>query len=138
MNKEKILGLLLSTSIIGGASGVALTYQSSKVQNNVLLVNKINNSNTLTGKQIQNLKNKTIEVGGMKFSGIQAVKIAPDMLGNEFAVAPNFNPNGFASPINEKLYNYEANLNNDAAAMKEATALHDGNPDDTCVCVTCC
>ena len=133
MNKEKILGLLLSTSIIGGASGVALTYQSSKVQNNVLLVNKINNSNTLTGKQIQNLKNKTIEVGGMKFSGIQAVKIAPDMLGNEFAVAPNFNPNGFASPINEKLYNYEANLNNDAAAMKEATALHDGNPDDTCV-----
>lgn len=69
----------------------------------------------------------------MKFSGIQAVKIAPDMPGNEFAVAPNFNPNGFASTINEKLYNYEANLNNDAAAMKEATALHGGNPVDTCV-----
>ncbi|WP_055068998.1 hypothetical protein [Clostridium massiliamazoniense] len=58
MNKGKILGLLLSTSMIGGAGYIALNYQSPKVENNVLLVNKTNNSNALTAKQAQSLKTK--------------------------------------------------------------------------------
>lgn len=134
MNKGKILSLV----ILAGATviGFGNTIHMPKIQNKVVLSqhnNTIANiSNTLTKNEVKNLKNKTITVNGMKFTGLKAVKIAPNM-GNEFLAMPGFNPNGFASTVNEKLYNYELNPANDQSAMNEATQLHGGNPIDTCV-----
>lgn len=147
MKTSKIISLV----ILAGTAGISLSNitHMPKVQNKVVLAQQVNNNTkkvkdntkvdnqTLTPKQVQKLKNKTIKVGGMKFTGLKAVKIAPNMEG-EFIAMPGFNPNGFASSVNEELYNYELNPANDQAAMNEATQLHGGNPIDTCVCVTCC
>lgn len=147
MKTSKIISLV----ILAGTAGISLSNitHMPKVQNKIVLAQQVNNNTkkvkdntkvdnqTLTPKQVQKLKNKTIEVGGMKFTGLKAVKIAPNMEG-EFIAMPGFNPNGFASSVNEELYNYELNPANDQAAMNEATQLHGGNPIDTCVCVTCC
>ena len=146
MNKGKILGILLiaGASIFTVGGGAQLNANKVKTNNNVLLVKsnttnlKKNSNSTLTKEEVNSLKNKTIEVHGMKFSGLKAVKIAPDMPTGEFAAIPGFNPDGFASSVNQELYNYELNPANDQAAMNEATQLHGGNPIDTCVCVTCC
>ena len=142
MKTSKIISLV----ILAGTAGISLSNitHMPKVQNKVVLAQHVNNNakkvkdntkvdnQTLTSKQVQKLKNKTIEVGGMKFTGLKAVKIAPNMEG-EFIAMPGFNPNGFASSVNEELYNYELNPANDQAAMNEATQLHGGNPIDTCV-----
>ena len=147
MKTSKIISLV----ILAGTAGISLSNitHMPKVQNKVVLAQQVNNNTkkvkdntkvdnqTLTPKQVQKLKNKTIKVGGMKFTGLKAAKIAPNMEG-EFIAMPGFNPNGFASSVNEELYNYELNPANDQAAMNEATQLHGGNPIDTCVCVTCC
>lgn len=141
MNKGKILGILLiaGASIFTVGGGAQLNANKVKTNNNVLLVKsnttnlKKNSNSTLTKEEVNSLKNKTIEVHGMKFSGLKAVKIASDMPTGEFAAIPGFNPDGFASSVNQELYNYELNPANDQAAMNEATQLHDGNPIDTCV-----
>ncbi len=141
MNKGKILGILLiaGASIFTVGGGAQLNANKVKTNNNVLLVKsnttnlKKNSNSTLTKEEVNSLKNKTIEVHGMKFSGLKAVKIASDMPTGEFAAIPGFNPDGFASSVNQELYNYELNPANDQAAMNEATQLHGGNPIDTCV-----
>ncbi len=69
----------------------------------------------------------------MKFHGLQVVNLGVHMPTDSFLAEPGFNPNGFASSVNEDLYNYLLNPANDQAAMNEATQLHGGNPIDTCV-----
>lgn len=49
-----------------------------------------------------------------------------------FALSP-YDLNGYASEINKKLYEYEKVKSNQAAAMKEAIRLHNGDPSNTCV-----
>ncbi|MGL5766538.1 MAG: SH3 domain-containing protein [Sarcina sp.] len=95
--------------------------------------NSANSNQTMTKEQAAQLKGKTITVGNMKFGGLKAVKIAPNQQGTGFMATPGFDPNGFASNVNEQLYNYELNPANDNAAMNEAIQLHGGNPVDTCV-----
>ena len=141
MNKGKILGILLiaGASIFTVRGGAQLNINKTKINNNVLLVKnnttnlKKTSNSTLTKEEVNSLKNKTIEVHGMKFTGLKAVKIAPDMSTGEFVAIPGFDPNGFASSVNQELYNYELNPANDQAAMNEATQLHGGDPTDTCV-----
>lgn len=139
MNKSKILGL----AMLAGATTIgfgSMAHAPKKIENNVMLTQHLSSNNkndagnqTLSIKQAESLKNKTVVVNGMKFSGLQAIKIAPNMPQGEFAATPGFNPDGFASSVNESLYNYELNPANDQAAMKEATELHGGNPINTCV-----
>ncbi|MGL4453692.1 MAG: SH3 domain-containing protein [Sarcina sp.] len=136
-----------SNSNSGNSNSTNQNTKNSPEQNNKSSVNQTNTQNTktttennqnsqnnqnLTKAQVQNLKNKTVNAHGMKFSGLTTMKIAPNMP-NAFATIPGFNPNGFASNVNEQLYNYELNPANDQAAMNEAINLHDGNPVNTCV-----
>ena len=89
MKTSKIISLV----ILAGTAGISLSNitHMPKVQNKVVLAQQVNNNTkkvkdntkvdnqTLTPKQVQKLKNKTIKVGGMKFTGLKAVKIAPNM-----------------------------------------------------------
>ncbi len=134
MKKVKLLTLMILTGVATlGFNNIA---SINKIQNKVVLTQHVSttmqNNKTLTSSEINQLKNKTINVGNMKFSGLRTIKITSNM-SNNFISMPGFNQNGFASSINEKLYNYELNPANDQAAMKEATYLHGGNPIDTCV-----
>ena len=134
MKKVKLLTLMILTGVATlGFNNIA---SINKIQNKVVLTQHVSttmqNNKTLTSSEINQLKNKTINVGNMKFSGLRTIKITSNM-SNNFISMPGFNQNGFASSINEKLYNYELNPVNDQAAMKEATYLHGGNPIDTCV-----
>ncbi|MGL5614810.1 MAG: SH3 domain-containing protein [Sarcina sp.] len=149
MNRNKMIGLfvLAAASSVGittmnlgshaNSKNITLLTQQVQTGNQTTTNNETNNNNgannTLTKAQVQNLKNKTVTVNGMKFKGLETVKIAPRINENAFAATPGFNPDGFASSVNEQLYNYELNPANDKAAMTEATQLHDGNPIDTCV-----
>ncbi|MGL5574184.1 MAG: SH3 domain-containing protein [Sarcina sp.] len=140
MKKKNLLGmLLLASALTFSISTSAKTNPNIKTENHILLtkpaheqnINSKNNEN-LSKSEVQNLKGKTIQKDGMTFSGIKAMKIAPDMT-NSFAVTPGFDSNGFASSVNKNLYNYELNMHNDKNSMAEAINLNGGNPVNTCV-----
>jgi glucan-binding YG repeat protein len=149
MQKKNILRMLMlagAITIVVGSTApikhnaesqnhILLTHQTKapvKVTKNENLTKGDTSNQELTNLEATNLKGKAIKKDGMVFSGISAMKIAPNMT-NSFLATPGFDSEGFASSINRNLYNYELNLENDQNTMKEAITLNGGNPVNTCV-----
>ena len=113
MKKQKLALILTSGMLVGLMGG--LSYSNKKIiKNEVLLTKPVNNINSEKGY-------------------ITTAFIGIPQQENGFAVNPNFDPNGFASPLNKKLYEYESSPSNQNVAMNEAIKLHNYNPINTCV-----
>ena len=129
MNRKQLTGLIAMASVLTTIGAAGATHIGKESTNNVLLARpmKAAKDNSLKSMNSQNHK-----------VGITTAFIGIPVQENGFAADPSFNPNGFASVLNKKLYEYESSPANQTAAMDEAISLHNGNPENTCVCVTCC
>ena len=139
MNR-KFLTSLISIAAIGATVGAGSAANSNihkninhnNVKNVILLSNHENNNNNNANSNSNSNSNSNTNATKYKV-GITTAFIGIPQQDNGFAADPNFNPNGFASPLNKKLYEYESVPANQNAAMDEAITLHGGNPEDTCV-----
>ena len=136
MNR-KFLTSLISIAAIGATVGAGSAANSNIHKNinhnnvkNVILLSNHENNNANSNSN----SNSNSNTNATKYKvGITTAFIGIPQQDNGFAADPNFNPNGFASPLNKKLYEYESVPANQNAAMDEAITLHGGNPEDTCV-----
>ncbi len=124
MNRKQLTGLIAMASVLTTIGAAGATHIGKESTNNVLLARpmKAAKDNSLKPMNSQNHK-----------VGITTAFIGIPVQENGFAADPSFNPNGFASLLNKKLYEYESSPANQTAAMDEAISLHNGNPENTCV-----
>ncbi|WP_055069819.1 SH3 domain-containing protein [Clostridium massiliamazoniense] len=124
MNRKQLTGLIAIASALTAVGATGATHIGKDSANEVLLARpmKVTKQSSATSTDSQKYK-----------VGITTAFIGVPEQENGFAADLSFNPNGFASPLNKKLYEYESSPANQTAAMDEAISLHNGNPENTCV-----